>query len=190
MRNAIIVHGTCDSEEYYSEEYPSASNSHWLPWLQKQLIIRDIRTCTPEMYKSYDPDYSVWKSEFEKHVVNQETILVGHSCGGGFLIRWLSENRKVQVGTVILVAPWLDSGNSKNGVFFDFEADPDLVSRTKKFLIFNSSDDMDSIHESVRIIKNNIHNVSIREFESYGHFCYSDLGTEAFPELLEEILTA
>ncbi|NQT49201.1 alpha/beta hydrolase [Candidatus Kuenenbacteria bacterium] len=188
MKNAIILHGTCDKEEYYSDEYPSASNSHWIPWLQKQLIIKDIETCTPEMFKSYAPDYSLWKSEFEKNVINEKTILVGHSCGGGFLIRWLSENKNVKIGKVILVAPWLDPENTRNNNFFEFKIDSNIVSRTEKFLIFNSTNDDKDIHESLEIIKNNVDNVKIRNFENYGHFCYRNLGTDAFPELLEEIL--
>ena len=188
MRNAIILHGTCDSNEYYSDKFPSLSNSHWLPWLQKQLLIKDIKTCTPEMFKSFDPDYDLWKSEFEKNDINETTILVGHSCGGGFLIRWLSENKNSKVGTVILVAPWLDPRNSKNNDFFDFEIDSDLVSRTKKFLVFNSTNDMEDIKKSLEIIQEKIKNIKIRNFENYGHFCFSDLGTDKFPELLEEII--
>lgn len=188
MENAIILHGTSSREEYYSEEYPSASNSHWLPWLQKQLIIKDIKTCTPEMFKSYAPDYSLWKTEFEKNEINEKTILVGHSCGGGFLIRWLSEHPNIKVGKVILVAPWLGLRNIKNHDFFDFKIDPKIISRANKFLIFNSTNDAKEILDSLEVIKKNIGGVQIRTFENYGHFCYDDLGTDAFPELLEEIL--
>lgn len=92
-RNAILVHGTCNKEEYYSEKYPTPSNSHWFPWLSKQLIILDIPTVAVEIPDSYMPDYSVWKREFERFNINSETILIGHSCGGGFLVRWLSENK-------------------------------------------------------------------------------------------------
>ena len=66
MKNAIILHGMPSKKEYYSEKYPSASNSHWLPWLQKQLLIKDIEAVTPEMFKCYNPNYDLWKSEFEK----------------------------------------------------------------------------------------------------------------------------
>jgi predicted alpha/beta hydrolase family esterase len=188
MKNAVLIHGSCSSDEYYSKEYPSASNSHWIPWLQKQLMITGIRTYTPEMFESYLPDYLLWKSEFEKNEINEQTILIGHSCGGGFLIRWLSENKNVKVGKVVLVAPWLDPQNTKNNNFFNFKIDSKIVSRTKTFLIFNSTDDSKDIHESLEIIKKNIENIKIINFKNYGHFCYSDLKTSAFPELLENIL--
>lgn len=190
MRNAIIVHGTCDKEEYYSTEYPSLSNSHWLPWLQKQLIVKDVSTATPEIPHAYMPDYDVWKSEFERFSVTSETILVGHSCGAGFLVRWLSENKNISVGKVVLVAPWIDPDKSKglDSTFFNFEMDTSLVLRTRGLTIFNSDNDDESIHQSVKIILEKIPNIKVRDFHSYGHFCLGDMKTDHFPELLEEVL--
>jgi len=191
MKNAIIVHGTSDKEEYYSSEYPSASNFHWLPWLQKQLLIKDIPTATPEMPHSYMPDYGVWKKEFERFDITADTILVGHSCGGGFLVRWLSENKELQVGKVVLVAPWLDPNKTigSENLFFDFVMDENLTSRTKGVTIFNSDNDMQAVHISVKKIIGNIQNIKLVEFEGKGHFCLSDLGGEEFPELLAEVLS-
>lgn len=190
MKNAIIVHSTCDKEEYYSPEYPSASNFHWLPWLVKQLFIKDIHAVTPEMPHGYMPNYAVWKREFERFDIKPETVLVGHSCGGGFLVRWLSENKDKHVGKVVLVAPWLDPNKTKgeDNDFFDFVMDSELVSRTQGVTIFNSDDDMEAIHTSVKQIMDTIPDIKLVEFEGKGHFCLSDLGTEAFPELLSEIL--
>ncbi len=188
MKNAIILHGTCSREEYYSDKYPSASNSHWIPWLQKQLIIRDMPTITPEMFHSYAPDYTAWKLEFEKNHIGKDTILVWHSCGGGFLIRWLSENKNIQVGAVILVAPWLDPENTKQNDFFVFDFDKEFIRRTQKCIIFNSTNDDRDVMDSLEIIQNNIPSIQVKVFENYGHFCFNDLGTDAFPELLEEII--
>lgn len=188
MKNAIIVHGMPDKEEYYSPEFPSASNFHWIPWLQKQLMIQDIKADTPEMPHAYAPVYEVWKREFERFDVTPETVLVGHSCGGGFLVRWLSEHTEVKVGKVVLVAPWLDPEAELHNGFFDFEIDAALVSRTKEFVIFNSTNDETSVQTSVAKIRAVILNHTYIEFQNYGHFCLGDLGTEKFPELLEEIV--
>ena len=105
MKQAIIVHGKPSKQSYFNPNLPSASNSIWLPWLQQQLLIRGIDTQTPEMPESWRPDYSLWRQTFEKYDVNSETILVGHSCGGGFLIQWMSENPQICAGDVYLVAP-------------------------------------------------------------------------------------
>lgn len=190
MKNAIIVHGTCDKEEYYSPEYPSASNFHWLPWLVKQLLIKDIHAVTPEMPNGYMPDYAVWRQEFERFDITPETILVGHSCGGGFLVRWLSENKEVYVGKMVLVAPWLDPNKTKgeDNDFFNFTMDSDLVSRTQGITIFNSDNDMEAIHTSVKQIMDTISNIKLVEFQEKGHFCLGDMGGEEFTELLNETL--
>lgn len=107
MKNAIIVHGWNSKSEYFDEGELSPSNRHWIPWLQKQLLVKGIQTQTPEMPLPYKPQYDLWKNEFEKLEPEKANILVGHSCGGGFLTRWLSEN-KTSHDQIILVAPWLD----------------------------------------------------------------------------------
>ena len=188
MKNAIIVHGSPDRKEYYSADFPSASNSHWLPWLQKQLMMRDIKADTPEMMFPFKPDYELWKKEAERFDIGPETMLVGHSCGGGFWIRYLSEHPDLQVGKVVLVAPWVDPANIRKTDFFDFEYDPYLAKRTQGVTIFDSTNDHPGIHWSVEILRQVIHDVEYREFENYGHFCLEDMGTQAFPELLEEVL--
>ncbi len=188
MKNAIILHGTTDKDEYYSDKYPSMSNSHWLPWLQKQLLMKDIAAVTPDMVKAYQPDYQQWKIELERYDITPETVLVGHSCGAGFLVRWLSEAKDVRVGKVVLVAPWLDPHNVKQSDFFNFEIDATLVARTGGVVIYNSDDDFEDIQVSVRTLTAAIDGVKVREFSGYGHFCIGDMGTIAFPELLTEVL--
>jgi predicted alpha/beta hydrolase family esterase len=188
MKNAIIVHGMPDKEEYYSAEFPSMSNSHWVPWLQKRLIMKDIKADTPEMPHAYLPEYEVWKREFERFDITPETILVGHSCGGGFLVRWLSENKDIKVGKVVLVAPWLNIEKEVATDIFDFKLDSSLASRTKGLTIFNSNNDDDYVQKSVMKIRAEITDMNYVEFKKYGHFCIGDMESEAFPELLEEIL--
>ncbi len=188
MKSAIIIHGMPDKEEYYSAEFPACSNYHWLPWLQKQLIMKDIKTDTPEMPHAYLPVYEVWKKEFERFDITPETVLVGHSCGGGFLVRWLSEHTEVTVGKVVLVAPYLDPENYIGNGFFDFEIDPQLASRTQGLILFHSTNDEDYIQKSVAKISVEIQNLKYVEFQNYGHFCVGDMKSEAFTDLLEEIM--
>ncbi len=107
MRNAILLHGKPGKEEYYDSNYPSSSNAHWFPWLQKELIKRDIAAATPEVPLAFDPQYDLWVKEVDRYKITTETILVGHSCGGGFWVRYLSEHPKVHAGKVVLVAPSL-----------------------------------------------------------------------------------
>ncbi len=187
MKTAIIIHGMPDKEEYYDVNRPASSNCHWLPWLQKQLALKDILAQTPEMPVPYNPEYNAWKNTLEQFPLNEETILVGHSCGAGLIVRYLSENN-IKVGKVVLVAPWLDPETYLNTGMFKFEIDPSIVSKTKSITVFASSNDMGEVQESVRIIKEKVKDLKIVEFKDYGHFCFGDMGTNEFPELLEEVL--
>lgn len=190
MKTAIILHGRPSKEEYYDGKYPSASNSHWLSWLQKQLLIKDIPAYTPEVPYCYNLDYEQWRKEFERFEITPETLLVGHSCGGGFIVRWLGEHPEIKVGKVILVAPGapgVDVDWSRTS-FFDFTIEPNLANQTQGIMIFGSDNDSPDIMESVQKYRAAIKNVHYREFKGYGHFTMKRMGTDAFPELLEEVL--
>lgn len=189
MQNAIIIHGTTDREEYFSDEYPSLSNSHWIPWLQKQLLMKDVLAQTPEMPEAHleEPNYLEWVREFQRFDVNESTILVGHSTGGGFLLRWLSEN-KVKVGKVVLVAPWLDVEKNKTKAFFNFIIDSNIINRVEKLKVFVSKNDDEDILKSVDFIRKMFPKECFVEFENYGHFTYGAMGKYDFPELLRELI--
>ena len=188
MKRAILIHGTCSEKEFYNTEFPTLSNSHWLPWLSKQLMVRDIHTVAVEMPNAFCPVYDVWKKELERFPLDEETILVGHSCGGGFIARYLSENN-IKVGKVVLVAPWLGRpGKEMDRTFFDFNFDKQMSSKTAGISIFYSTDDNNDILEAVEKIKSSVDNIKITKFDSKGHFTFNDMKTVEFPELLEEIL--
>lgn len=189
MKNAIIVHGKPSFEEYYDPKVPSCSNDHWYPWLQKQLIIHGISTQTPEMPLAFKPNYVNWKKEFENYIVSIDSILVGHSCGGGFLLRWLSEKSSLKIGTLVLVAPWLDPEKEMTTEFFNFTLDQNLISRTNRTIIFHSDNDHASIHKTMHILNNSLHDFEYYEFKKYGHFTKADMKTTQFPLLLSTILT-
>lgn len=191
MRNAILIHGWNTKEEYYDPDKPTASNDHWFPWLTKQLILQDINTVAIEMPNGYYPDYSVWKRELERYDITNQTLLIGHSCGGGFLIRWLSENPGIKVDKVFLIAPWLGIRFNEepfDGAFFEFEPVRTIAQQTKGLYVFSSSDDFPVITESVQIIRGKIDDITYRDFDNKGHFTKADLGTDAFPELFKEIM--
>src|SRR3989344_8787094 len=99
MNNAILVHGCWDKKEWADfvagkYPFPSPSNLHWLPWVQGELIKAGILAQTPEMPVPYAPEYGAWRTLFDQFSVTSETILIGHSCGAGFLLRWLGDTKK------------------------------------------------------------------------------------------------
>lgn len=191
MNHTILIHGMEDSEASYKDPVgPSASNSHWFPWLQHQLLIHSQLAQTPEMPTPYEPQYGPWSKVFEQFKISNETTLVGHSCGGGFLIRYLSEHPELTPKRVILVAPWIDPEPhelEEENDFFHFEIDTNLTSRTDLHVFISSDDDKPMIR-TAEIIECILPNTTWYRYTDKGHFCEGDLGTKAFPELLETIL--
>lgn len=190
MSNAIIVPGRPDKAEHYDPNRPSNSEDHWYSWLKRQLILKDIHAVVIEPPFPFRPRYDEWKQEFERFRLAPDTILVGHSCGGGFLVRYLSEHKDVRVGRVALVAPWINPDNnpvSDTADFFDFSIDQDFVSRTQGVSVFVSDDDGSDILETVNILKSRAKNLDVHRYVDKGHFCLEDLGTVEFPELLTTV---
>ncbi len=186
MKNAIILHGQPTKKRFYDPTFPSTSNYYWLPWLQKQLVIRDIPTATPEVPNNWKTDLAVWRKEFERYDVTEEAILVGHSCGAGFLVRWLSEHPAVTPAKVVLAAPWLNPKKlEETWDFFEFDIDKTLADRTELIIVY-SDDDMPQILDTIAVLREALPNASYKELHGMKHF-YDD-SRMTFPELLELIV--
>jgi predicted alpha/beta hydrolase family esterase len=179
MKQTILIHGVRFKDEFYNPETPSLSNSHWIPWIQKQLSLKDELAQGLEFPRSYDPIYEDWVKTLEQLEINEQTILVGHSAGGGFLLRYLSEHPDIKVAKVVLIAPWLDPSKELSTNFFNFSFDENLANRFPLH-IFVSSDDFDDIQTSFSLIKSKLAKAIYHEFTDKEHFCFTE-----FPELLE-----
>ena len=187
MKSAIIIHGMPSKEEYLAIG-SSATTGHWFPWIKTELEKSGFEVFMPEMPEPYAPDYEAWAHEFEKLSLDETTILVGHSAGGGFLVRWLSEN-KFRVGKVVLVAPWIDPSHEwAPKMFNELKIDEDVAERTAGITEFISLDDDKEELETLEILKSKIKGLKVREFTDKRHFTFGDMKTHEFPELLEELV--
>jgi hypothetical protein len=186
--NALILHGCSSREEYFNDKYPSGSNFHWIPWLQKQLLIRNIPTQTPEMPASYAPVYEDWKKTFERFEIGPETVLVGHSCGCAFLVRWLGDSKR-KIDKLILVAPWkiARKGNKEKEVFYEYPIDETIKSRVNKIVMFTADNEAKGGKESLRMFHDALDGKVIK-LKGKGHYTQDEMGTDEFPELLAEVL--
>jgi len=185
MRNAILLHGMPSRAGYFSPDREAQSNSHWFPWLQHELLLRGVLAQTPELPAPYAPLYEDWRDVFERFEISKETILVGHSAGGQFLVRWLSESGQ-RVGRVALVAPALACSPETD--FANYTIDPHFPERTAGVSVFVSADDKESIRASVARLRAEVSDLAVHEFERMGHFTLGDMGHAAFPELLAVLL--
>jgi predicted alpha/beta hydrolase family esterase len=194
MKIAIIIHGVCDDRAEYEGEYsPPKSNSYWYSWVAGKLCLAGILTQRPEMPHPYftDMNYDEWAETFANFKIDEDTILIGHSAGGGFLLKYMSLHPELRAGQLILVAPFIDP----TGLVHDHDfmkgalSDQNLLERIGRIDLFYSMDDMDVIQQSVSKIRAEFaaaSNMHIHEFANKGHFCSDDMGIE-FPEILEVI---
>ncbi len=180
--NCIIVHGCADDSK--DRNY----NRHWIQWLKRELTSKGIKTETPSMPSSWQPDYNNFKKEFEKYKIAEDTILVGHSCGCAFLVRWLGETKQ-KISKLILVAPWKisDENNKLKEDFYNYKIDKTINQRVKEIIMFTADDEEDDGKESLKIF-NKVLGGKIIELEGRGHYIFDDMRTEEFPELLKEII--
>lgn len=179
MKQVVVVHGSPYKEKFYDKATPSPSNSSWTAWLQKQVALKDGLCQALEYPRPYDPIYEEWLEVFKQHALSDETVLIGHSCGGGFLLRFLSENQQVKVKKVILVAPWLDPDGELTTNFFKFALNPNLASNNEVHVMISDDDD-DYILKSVEMVKEQVPNIIWHNYSGKGHFVEKDC-----PELLE-----
>jgi uncharacterized protein len=185
MKSAIIVHGMPSKEDYLKQGL-RAANQHWFPWLKRELTVAGVLAQMPEFPEPYEPDYETWRAVFEALPLTEETSLVGHSCGGGFLMRWLSEN-KMKAGKLALVAPWIDiDGRSAPKMFTGYSADLSLPERLDGMALFASSDDDEEELMTFKLLKSQYPSMTLFEYTDRGHFIGPK--NETFPELRDWLL--
>lgn len=185
--NCIIVHGSNSTEKEAKEGKPE-NERHWKPWLKEQLEKRGIEVSNQLYPEDWLPDYEKWKMVFEKNKIDENTVLIGHSAGTAFILRWLAENKK-KVNKVILIAPSIIKDGKYLGLssLKDFEFDSSLKNYFNKLVIFYSDNDDEDIIESAKQIHSKLDGELIC-IKGKGHFIEDDMGTTEFPELIEEII--
>ena len=187
-RNCIIVHGCPSGPEGERDAATRSFDKHWIPWVRDNLIVRNIPTLTPVMPQPWAPDYAKFKLEFEKHPVSERSILIGHSCGCAFLVRWLGETKR-KVDMLVLVAPWKipRAGDPVRQAFYDFPIDATIKSRVRRIVMFTSDTEQENGKRSLAIYHSALGG-DVVDLPHKGHYVIGDMGTCEFPELVDRIL--
>ena len=187
-KKCIIIHGCPSDVEKAMNPETKTYDKHWIPWTKKQLIANNIETETPLMPSPWYPDYEKFKKEFEKYSVDENTILVGHSCGCAFLVRWLGETKR-KIFKLILVAPWKipDKDDEYRKKFYTYPIDETIKTRVKKIIMFTADDEEEDGKKSLKIFHKALDGEVI-ELKGRGHYTLNDMGIEEFPELIEVVL--
>ena len=163
-------------------------DNHWIPWTKNEVIANNIPTETPMMPEPWSPVYEKFKSKFEQGNINENTILIGHSCGCAFLVRWLGETKR-KIFKLILVAPWKinDDNEAFREAFYTYPIDETIKERVGGIAMFTSDNEEDAGKESLKIF-NQALGGEVIELRGRGHYTMGDMGTIEFPELLEAIM--
>ena len=187
--NCIIIHGSNPKDkEKIKRGVPTQNKRNWLSWLKGKLEEKGIKTDTPLMPKNESPLYEDWKNEIENLFVDENTILVGQSAGGGFLVRWLGEN-EIKSKKLILVAPAIVHNEEYSYLekMLKFKINKNIKNNTGEIVIFVSDDEREGIKKSVKILHEHLGGKLI-ELKGKGHFTMKYSIEKAFPELLKEVL--
>ncbi len=185
--NCVIIHGCPSDAEKAMNPQTRTYDKHWISWTKRQLISKGIKVETPLMPEPWQPDYNNFKKEFEKYEVNEDSVLVGHSCGCAFLVRWLGETKQ-RIDKLILVAPWKISDNDDifRKEFYAYPIDKTIKERTNKIVMFTADDEEEDGKKSLKMYHKYLGG-KIIELKGHGHYTLRNMGTEKFPQLIEEI---
>lgn len=185
MKRVIIIHGCPSDAEKAMNPETRTYDKHWIPWTKGKLTEKGIKVEAPLMPSPWEPNYERFKAEFEKYEVNDGTILIGHSCGCAFLVRWLGETKQ-KVAKLILVAPWKinDEGDKFREAFYTYDIDESIKDRVKEITMFTADDEEDDGKRSLDIY-HRVLGGKIVELKGHGHYTMRDMGTTEFPELIE-----
>jgi uncharacterized protein len=181
--NCIIVHG-CPTKQTDDPELRTY-DKHWMPWTKEQLEKQGIPTEIPLMPEPWVPSYDRFKDVFEKFHVDENTILVGHSCGCAFLAQWLAESKQ-KVAKLIFVAPWKTADHTFKKEYYSFDVDSTIKDRVGEIVMFTSYDE----NPNAQLSLDEYHNAldgKVIDLTDHEHYTFNDMGTVEFPELLDVI---
>ncbi len=168
----------CDPYEFFKRE---RWHYHYYSFLDEEKF--DL--IKPNMPCRQNAHYEEWKIWFERHFpfLENEIILVGHSLGGGFIARYLSEKIiPFSVKQLHLIAPTYDY--DANLAEFSIKEFPKsfLENEIGEIHFYHSKDDkIVPISESEKYVEK-LPMAHFHIFTDRGHFL-----DETFPELFENI---
>ena len=155
MRQVVAIHGgtSFDSYDGYldflrTREVSRERLSYGQDW--KANLGSDLgesfEVFVPKMPNGANAKYLEWQIWFERiaEVLNDDVILIGHSLGGIFLAKYLSENEfpKSIALTVLVAAPFADVSTDESLTEFALPASLDrFAEQSKRIVLFHSDDD-------------------------------------------------
>lgn len=196
-KQIVVIHGGTSFETY--ENYISylknkeisieklRPRKEWKDTLVTKLG-DDYEILMPRMPNGTNAIYNEWKLWFNKiaEVLNDNVVLIGHSLGGIFLAKYLSENTfPKRINATILVAAPFDDTEGADGEesLIDFALPLSLTKFTEqsgKIYLVHSKDDPIVPFTQLTKYQQALLNAETVVFENREHF-----NQETFPEIIE-----
>ena len=195
-KQVVFIHGGGNFDSYsdylsYIKEYKldikETKNKKWKESLEKDLGSQ-FEVFKPQMPNGKNAKYIEWKIWFEKYIpyLKDGVILIGHSLGGIFLVKYLSENKLPRkIRGLFLVAPSYSTRVKKySSADFDFKTKncKNILKQCLNIHVYHSKDDSVVPFDNFKKYKKCLPNATFYEFKNRDHF----IG-EKFPELIKDI---
>ncbi len=162
-------------------------NKRWSRQLGKSLG-ESFEFILPTMPNTYNAKYIEWEIWFKKvlEFVHDDAIFIGHSLGGTFLIKYLSENRfDKNIKALFLISAAI-TGGQKEYQLDSFSISVDSITKlqelTEQIFIVHSKDDTVVPLSDFEILRQHLPKAEQIIFQDRDHFA-----GESFPELVAKI---
>lgn len=171
-------------------------NTHksWKWWLLSWLSddFQWIRVNMPDTQNSYYPAWKIWFEKYFEYLSTNKLIIIGHSLGGIFLAKYLSENKFPRnIDVLHLVSPvynneWLIWESTAS---FSFNTDTlsNINNNVKDIHIWHSKDDTIVPFEHSMNYHTNLTWSILHTFEDRWHFSGQAHFVELFLEIQKQI---
>lgn len=195
-KQIIVIHGgtTFDTYEDYIFYLKHKEISleklkfgkDWKDALQERLG-SDFEVLLPRMPNGTNARCEEWKIWFERMIpfFSEHIILIGHSLGGIFLAKYLSENTipRTITATILIAAPFDDENSEESLAGFVLPVSlAKFVGQNKNIFLIHSKNDPVVPFDQLRKYQQALPNAKEIVFNDREHF-----NQEVFPEIVELI---
>lgn len=140
----------------------------------------------PKVPKESDPDYRRWKTQIGKELAAFEdmVILIGHSLGGSFLLKYLCEEKPETpiAGMFLIATPYWGGDGWRYEGYERVTLPEDFASRLPKgvpIFLYHGTDDETAPFAHLALYAEKLPRAAVRALDGRGHQLNTDLSEVA-----------